>query len=448
MKQRLKIFVIDDEQIILSRLKKTLSSDGYEVQTFSDPLAAMKAISASPPHLVITDVRMSGMDGIELLQRTKATSASTEVIVITGLSSMDAAIEATKKGAFYYLPKPFSIEALKQVLQKASEQVRNSLAQAHLREKSYEQRRFREIIGECEAMRKIYALIAKIAQVDCSVIIHGESGTGKELIARALHQDGPRAKGPFVPFNCASFTEELMANELFGHEKGAFTGATSTQAGLLESADGGTLFLDEFADMPPSMQVKLLRVLQERRLLRVGGVKQIEIDLRVIAATNRDIKRLVESGEFRQDLYYRLNVVLIEIPPLRQRKEDLPLLIVHFIDKYNRIFNKQIKDTSHDFLRLLLAYSFPGNVRELENIIERAVALAESNTLTVKELPPDLNALSITPLASEGIVSLRDYENDYILAVYKLSGHNQVLTAELLGISRTTLWRKLKELAI
>ncbi len=446
--QPLRVFVVDDEKILLTRLKKALTAEGYEVSTFSDAVTALESIKAKPPHIVITDVKMSGMNGIELLQRIKILSSSTEVIVITGFSSLDAAVEVTKKGAFYYLAKPFKLDDLKLILSKAAEKVKISFENERLRTEVQARRRYKQIIGQSPAMMQIFETIGKISQVDCSVIIQGESGTGKELIARALHRESPRADGPFIPFNCASFTEELMAHELFGHEKGAFTGANTIKAGLLETADGGTIFLDEVADMPLSMQVKLLRVLQERELLRVGGVNPVKIDIRVIAATNKDIKQLVEAGKFRNDLFYRLNVVFIEVPPLRERKEDIPLLVNHFIEKYNSTFKKKVKQADQGFLRLLLAYSFPGNVRELENIVERAVALTDQDTLTVRELPPDLSMLSITSVSENGILSLKDYENDYIRAVYNYTGNNQQQTAELLGISRTTLWRKLKELEL
>jgi DNA-binding NtrC family response regulator len=448
MDRRMRVFVVDDEKILLTRLKKALTAADYEVWTFSDPITALDSIKAKAPDIVITDVKMSGMDGIELLQRIKILSPSTEVIVITGYSSLDAAVEVTKKGAFYYLAKPFKLDDLKLILSKAVEKVKISFENERLRNEIQAKRRYKQIIGESPAMVEVFNTIAKIAKVDCSVIIQGESGTGKELIARALHRESPRAKGPFVPFNCASFTDELMANELFGHEKGAFTGATTIKAGLLETAGGGTLFLDEVADMPLSMQVKLLRVLQEHELLRVGGVNPVRIDIRVIAATNKDIKQLVEAGKFRDDLYYRLNVVFIETPPLRERKEDIPLLVNHFIAKYNAIFKKKIRQADQAFLHLLLSYSFPGNVRELENIVERAVALADKEMLTVRELPPDLNMLSITSVSENGILNLKDYENEYIRAVYNHTGNNQQQTAELLGISRTTLWRKLKELEL
>lgn len=440
MKKKIKVAVVDDEQIILSRLETALTAAGYEVTTFLDPLLALKAMSLDPPQLVITDVKMDGMDGIELLQRIKVISPTTEVIVITGFSSLDAAVEATKQGAFYYLAKPFKLEQLKLTLRQATEKAVLALENSALREQIYERRRFRELIGESNQMRKIYETIAKLSQVECHVMIQGEPGTGKELIAQALHQDSPRAPHPFTACNCTSLPEEQLALELFG--------SVDSGPGLLEKTGEGTLFLEEVDSLPPSLQQKLLRCVQNRILLREGGSEAIKIDLRVLAATTKDMKKLVENSEFRHDLYYRLNVVTIEVPPLRQRKEDIPLLVVHFLAKYNLIFKKEIKEASQDFMRLLLAYNFRGNVQELENIIERAVAIAESNILTSNELPPDLNILSITALAGEGILNLKEYEDDYIRAVYKFSGNNQQRTAELLGISRTTLWRKFKEMGI
>jgi len=448
MDEKLKVFVVDDERILVERLDKALSADGYEVYTFTEPLEALEAFKEKSPHLVITDVKMRGMDGIELMQRIKGMSDTAEVIVITGYSSLDAAVEVTKKGAFYYIAKPFKLEQIKLVLSKAAEKVRVALENARLKGEIFERRKFSEIVGESQGMLDIFSVISKVSKVDCNVLIQGESGTGKELVGRALHKEGDRTDGPFIPFNCASFTEELMANELFGHEKGAFTGAAMMKPGLLEMASAGTLFIDEVGDMPLSMQVKLLRVLQEREFMRVGGLNPIKIDVRVIAATNKDIKKMVETGAFRNDLFYRLNVVYVEIPPLRERKEDVPLLVSHFIKKYNAIFKKRVKGASQDFLKVLLGYSFPGNVRELENIVERAVALTDKEKLALEDLPPDLNMLSITSLESDGMLSLKDYESDYIRTVYKFTGSNQQKTAELLGISRTTLWRKLKDMGL
>ncbi len=448
MEDNLLVYVVDDEKIVLSRLRKILVKIGFVVRTFSDPFVALASMEEQMPHIVITDVKMPGMDGIELFRRIKAQSMDTEVIVATGYSSMDTAIDVTKEGAFYYLVKPFKLEKLKLIVNKAAGKVRMALENSRLRGQIEERRRFHEIVGESEAIRSIFATINKVAKVDCSVIIQGESGTGKELIARALHHESHRSKGPFIPFNCASFTEELMANELFGHEKGAFTGADEMKPGLLELADKGTLFLDEVADMPMAMQVKLLRVLQERVFLRVGGVKEVKINVRVLVATNKDIKAMVENGQFRNDLFYRLNVVFISVPPLPERKEDIPLLVFHFIKKYNALFKKKVKGAYPDFLKMLMGYSFPGNVRELENIVERAVALTDGNELTVRELPSDFNVLSITSLPAKGVLSLKDYEKDYILTVYSYTGHNQQHTAKLLGISRTTLWRKLKDFGL
>ncbi len=448
MDERLRVFIVDDEKILLDRLDKALTAEGYEVYTFKEPTLALDAFKEKNPHIVVTDVKMRGMDGIELLQRVKAMSDTTEVVVITGYSSLDAAVEVTKKGAFYYLAKPFKLDQIKLVLKKAAEKVGMAIENARLKEEVHERQRYTDIVGESSGMLDIFQVISKVSKVDCNVLVQGESGTGKELVARAIHKDSDRDSGPFVPFNCASFTEELMPNELFGHEKGAFTGAAMMKPGLLEMATTGTLFIDEVGDMPLSMQVKLLRVLQEREFLRVGGLNPIRIDVRVIAATNKDIKKMVETGRFRNDLFYRLNVVYMEIPPLRERKEDVPLLVSHFIKKYNSIFKKRVKGAHQDFLKVLLGYSFPGNVRELENIVERAVALTDRETLTLPDLPPDLNMLSITSLESDGMLSLKDYEGDYIRTVYKFTGGNQQKTAELLGISRTTLWRKLKDMGL
>lgn len=441
MKKGIKVVVVDDEEIIIERLGTSLSAYGYEVTTFLDPLQALRAISTDPPQIVVTDIKMEGMDGIELMQRVKAVSPSTEVIVITGFSSLDSAVEATKKGAFYYLAKPFKMDQLKLTLRQATEKALLALENSALREQIYERRRFRELVGESPQMRKIYETIGRISRVECHLMIQGEAGTGKELVAQAVHKDSPRSHQPFITCNCTGLNEEQLTAELFGS-------TDSDQPGLVEKSAAGTLFLEEVADLPLSLQTKLLLCLQNRALLREGESKPIKADLRVIGATTKDIKKMVESGQFRHDLYYRLNVLTLEVPPLRQHKEDLPLLVVHFLEKYNRIFNKAVKEASQDFMRLLLAYNFRGNVQELESIVERAVALAESPTLTRNELPPDLNILSITALAHEGILSLKEYEDDYIRAVYKFSGHNQQRTAELLGISRTTLWRKFKEIGI
>jgi transcriptional regulator with PAS, ATPase and Fis domain len=285
-----------------------------------------------------------------------------------------------------------------------------------------------------------------VAPLNCNVLIQGESGTGKELVARALHANSERASKPFIPFNCGAFSLDLVANELFGHEKGAFTGAVGTKLGLLEAANGGTVFLDEIGEMPVAMQIKLLRVIQERILLRVGGVTPVAIDVRVIAATNRDLEKMVAAGEFRQDLYYRLKVVLMELPPLRQRSEDIPLLVHHFVSLVAAQFGKPAPEVGADFLEALVSYPFPGNVRELQNIVERAVALAQEPALSPRDLPPDIFLTETRPAPPEMMTDhLKLLEQEHIFEVYRRTGFNQTETAKLLGISRTTLWRRLKE---
>jgi len=291
-------------------------------------------------------------------------------------------------------------------------------------------------------------MIQKIAPVDCNVLLQGASGTGKALVARSIHQLSPRMEHPFVCFNCGGFTEELISSELFGYEKGAFTGASATKIGLLESASGGTVFLDEVGEMPTSMQVKLLHVIQERSILRVGGIRPIELNIRIIAATNRDLKHEVAQGNFREDLFYRLNVVSIVVPGLIERREDIPLLVNHFIEKYSLAFRKRIDKIQPNALQILLNYPFPGNVRELENIIERAIALTDCDEIRSQDLPQDLQQLEFDTLEGEGLVALEELEKRHILRVLERTGYNKVLTAQILNIPRTTLWRKLKEYKI
>ena len=291
-------------------------------------------------------------------------------------------------------------------------------------------------------------MIKKVAIVDCNVLLQGESGTGKELVAKSIHRLGPRKNSPFISFNCGGFTEELISNELFGHEKGAFTGATVTKIGLLESAGGGTVFLDEIGEMPLSMQVRLLRVIQEKRILRVGGTKPIDLDIRIVSASNKDIKKACIEGTFREDLYYRLNVLTLHLPRLSERKEDLPLLISSFIKKYNRPFGKKIKHISSQAMEILMQYNFPGNVRELENIIQRAIALTERDTIKVENLPPDLQNLDINMIDGDGLLTLEEVEKQHITRVLQKTGNNKILAGRILDLPRTTLWRKLKKFGL
>jgi DNA-binding NtrC family response regulator len=313
-----------------------------------------------------------------------------------------------------------------------------------LKEELFSQSRPAEIIGNSKAMHDVFRLIAKVAPLDCNVLIQGESGTGKEMVARALHRRSSRNQHPFVSFNCGGFTEELITNELFGHEKGAFTGATEHKVGLLEAAHTGTIFLDEIGEMPMSMQVKLLRFVQERALLRVGGVQPLQVDVRLLAASNQDFKEMVLAGTFREDLYYRLNVILVELPPLRSRPDDIPLLVRHFLKKYSQALGKEVKSMSAEVLEILRQYPFPGNVRELGNIVERAVALSEGHEITAHDLPSDLRELSMSSLETHTLLTLEEKEKQYLQEVLKKTSYKKSQAAEILGVPRTTLWRKLK----
>ena len=440
-----RIYILDDEVITVRRLVHALSKDGYELEGFVTAAEAIARISKNPPDLLITDVRLADANGVEVLQQVKGMAPQTIVILMTGYASIDQAVQAIKIGAFNYIAKPFRLDDLRQVISDALKSANRGGLTADQTINNPD--RFGEIIGRSAAMQEIFKTIRQVAALNCTILIQGESGPGKELVARALHAHSDRASHPFIPFNCGAFSEELVANELFGHEKGAFTGAVSTKFGLLETANGGTVFLDEVGETPISMQIKMLRVIQERSLLRIGGVSPTTIDVRIIAATNQDIEKMVAAGSFRQDLFYRLKVVMIELPPLRNRQEDIPLLIQHLVTLVANQFGKPIPRIETSFFDALQTYPFPGNIRELQNIVERAVALAREPVLTVNDLPPDLFFTGTLPLPPEKTSShLKIFEQEHIYEVYRRTGFNQTETAQQLGISRTTLWRRLKEL--
>ena len=445
--EQVRIFIIDDEAVTVKRLVHALISDGYQAEGFITGIEALQKVQAEPPDIIVMDIRLKDADGVELMQRMRSMAPELAVILITGYASIEHAVNATKKGAFQYLEKPFKLDALRRLIQEALLEARQKQRTGMLQKELRETGRFGEIIGASPVMLALFKTIAQVAPLDCNILIQGESGTGKELVARSLHLNSPRASKPFVSFNCGSFSEELIANELFGHEKGAFTGAVTTKLGLLETANGGTVFLDEIGEMPQSMQVKLLRVLQERSFRRVGGVTSLKLDVRIIAASNRNLEKMVAAGEFRQDLYYRLKVVMIEIPPLRQRLEDIPPLTTHFANKAAERFAKKRLTILPEVLDILASYTFPGNVRELEHIMERAVALNQDGTLRASDLPPDIVlGPAATPRQGETSLPLKDLEMDHILEVYRQCGYNQSETAKKLGISRTTLWRRMREL--
>ena len=414
-----KILVIDDERIALRNLEHVMKKEGYEVTATQSGPNALKLLEEQPFDVVLTDLRMEKVDGMQILNKSRELYPDTEVIMITGYATLDSAVESMKHGAFYYIAKPFKLEEVRKVVKEAVHKVRLKTENRQLREQLESYQGKVKIITQDPNMQKLLETARQIAPTDCNVLITGESGTGKELFARYLHANSRRAEGPFFAINCGAFTEELLSNELFGHEKGAFTGANSVKKGLLEMASGGTLFMDEVTEMPPSMQVKLLRVIQEKEVLRVGGTESLKVDVRFVAATNRDIHDTMKSGGFRQDLYFRLNVVSLRIPPLSERKDDIPLLSYYFLKKYALLMKKEVTEIAEDVIALLLNYDFPGNVREL-------------NIKTFRK--------------KEGkIPSLEEQEMTYIQWVLNEVGGNKTLAAQILGIDRVSLWRKLKK---
>lgn len=380
-----------------------------------------------------------------MLEKIKENWPETEVIIITGFGSIDSAVEAMKKGANDYVTKPFNLDELilkiKKIFEKKSLENQNIALKMSLGI----DKELPSFIARSKQMLKIVDIIESIAHSDCNVIITGESGTGKGLVAKLIHYTGIRRNEPFLAVNCAIFTEQLLASELFGHEKGAFTGAVSTKKGLIEVAHGGTLFLDEIAEMPPSLQAKLLKVIEDREFFRVGGTRPIKVDVRFIAATNQNLKELIEKGKFRKDLYFRLNVMEIYIPPLRERKEDIIPLSKYFLEKHSKAANKNIKGFTREALEILKSYSYPGNVRELENIIERAVILGKTSYIRPESLPLSMQLFKIETVSPDRIKTVEELTRDYALKILELVDGNRTKAAEILGISRTSLWRILKE---
>lgn len=447
-RDKARILIVDDEKVTLKNLAYILSKEGYEVKTADSGPLALKFLQKEEFDVVITDLKMEKVSGLDILEKCKEWWPDTEVIMITAYATVDSALEAMKKGAYHYITKPFKLDELRKTVREAIEKVWLKRENLKLkRELEHLKKQEVKIITKNREMLRILELAEKIAPTDCPVLILGETGTGKELLARFIHQKSLRYDKPFLAINCGAFTEELLANELFGHEKGAYTGAITMQRGLLEVAHEGTLFLDEITEMSPTMQVKFLRVLQEREFLRLGGRTPINIDVRFIAATNRDIKKAMEEGKFRQDLYYRLNVVTFKLPPLAARKEDIPLLAQYFLLKYSKEMHKNVTELTPEALEILMAYDYPGNIRELENIIARAVALSPGEKLEVSHLPEDLRKFQILTLrkGETPLMSLEEQEKRYIQFVLKETGWNKTLTAQILGIDRATLWRKLKK---
>ncbi|MGE3536034.1 MAG: sigma-54-dependent transcriptional regulator [Candidatus Tectimicrobiota bacterium] len=440
------ILAVDDDVIACQLLQEVLQKEGYQVHTATSGQEAIRLAQEVPFDLAILDIRMPDLSGIDVLKSLKRLNAQMPVLMTTAYSSMQTAIEATRLGAYDYLSKPCKIEELVLTVKRALEQYRLLQENAYFRQELRDRYKFENIIGSTPAMLEIYKTVARLVDSKTTVLIQGESGTGKELIARALHFNGRRAERPFVPVDCASLSESLLESELFGHMRGAFTGAFETKKGLFEKADGGTIFLDEIGDISLALQAKLLRVLQQHEIRRVGGTEAIALDVRVVAATNKDLEALTRIGRFRDDLFYRLNVVTLSLPPLRERQEDLVLLASHFLRKYSETNQKLITHITPAALQLLSTYDWPGNVRELEHSIERAVTLTMNNCLMPEDLPAKLRQHPSLPAAGSPLplLSLDALEKQHIQAVLQATQGNKKQAAEILGVNRRSLYRMAK----
>jgi len=449
------LLVVDDDPVTLDLLKEVLTQEGYEVTVaLGGEEAIAKGLDISFD-IVITDVRMEDKDGMEVLRAFKKQSPETSVIMITAFGSIETAIEAVREGAFDYISKPFKLEEITLTIRRALERRRLLHENRYFRRELLTKYQFKNVIGQTPSMVQVYKTIAKVADTKSTVLLYGESGTGKELVARSIHYNSPRNQHPFIPVDCASLVENLLETELFGHVRGAFTGAVSAKKGLFEEADGGTIFLDELANINLQMQTKLLRFLQEHEIKKVGGTESIKVDVRIIGATNHALEPLVQEGKFREDLFYRLNVVTLTLPPLRERKEDIPLLANHFMQKFTEEYKKSISHISPEALDILTQYTWPGNVRELENMIERAVIFSIHPILLPEDLPQKLldaipekrldDIRRMYPLVSDRLLSLKDVEKNYVLKVLQETKGNKKRAAEILGIERATLYRILEK---
>jgi len=445
-----RLLVIDDEPIACRQLEQVFRRSPYTVVTREDGASGLRELERSPFDAVLTDLRMAGVDGMDILRRARELDPDLAVIMITGHATLDSAVEAMKAGAFHYIAKPFRIDEVREMVAKAVEFTRVRRDNRALRAQVEQGGRKATLVAQDVTMQRLLETARQIAPTDCNVVLAGESGTGKELLARYIHNHSTRAEGPFLAVNCGALQDELLASELFGHEKGAFTGAMQQKKGLFETAGGGTLFLDEVAETSPAMQVNLLRVLQEREVMRVGGRTPIPVDVRVIAASNRRLDRAVDRGEMREDLYFRLNVVNLVLPPLRDRRDDIPLLAYYFLKRHALSMGKRIDDIEPEALERLVEHDYPGNVRELSNIIERGVALARTANLTLADLPRALRESSakVVVEAEPAVRTLEEQEAMQIRQALERTGGNRTQAARLLGIDRVSLWRKIRRLGI
>lgn len=453
MNEKARILVVDDEESHRIMLRAVLKEEGYEVAEAADGTEAVRAVEQEPFDLILLDLRMTTMDGIEALTEIRKKNPLVPVLIMTAYASVKTAVEALKAGAFEYLTKPLDIEELKILIEKALELYQLRAENIALKERLGDRFDFAKIIGRSPKMKEVFDTLALVAPTDATVLILGESGTGKELVANSIHHNSPRASQPFIKVSCAALPETLLEGELFGHEKGAFTGAIARREGRFQLAHRGTIFLDEVGEMSMTTQTKLLRVLQEKEFEPLGSSRTVKVDVRVIAASNKDLEKEAKGGRFREDLFYRLNVVPISLPPLRERREDIPALAAHFFATYREKNRKQLNDISGKAMDLLMRYDWPGNIRELENCVERAVILARGEIIAPADLPPAIQALTSSDREVQGLdlpsgISLQEVEKALILKTLEDTGGNRTRAAEILGINRRTLQNKLKEYGI
>lgn len=441
------LLIIDDEPIAIKNLSHLFTKEGYQVTARSTGSGGFKVLEDQSFDVVITDLKMDKLDGMGILKKAQTVDPDLPVIMLTGHGSYDSVVQAMKMGAYHYLTKPYQLDEVREIVKNAFELVTLKRENKKLKSHLAEEHIGPQIITQDPVTLRLLDTMKQIAPSDCSVIITGESGTGKELAARFIHANSQRSSKPFVAINCGALQEELLSNELFGHEKGAYTGANSTHQGLIETAESGTLFLDEIAEMSLNMQIKLLRVLQENEVQRLGGTQTYAINVRFLAATNRDLELEIAEGRFRQDLYYRLNVIQIHLPPLSERINDIPLLAYHFLKKHCLNMNKEIDDFIPEVMDILSQYGFPGNIRELENLIERAIVLSTEKKITLAQLPPSLtdHSVSVMRFDKNKLPTLYEQEIKYIEWVLNKCGGNRTKAAGILGIDRVSLWRKIKK---
>jgi DNA-binding NtrC family response regulator len=440
MDEKLKIMVVDDELIVRESLFHWFKRSGHAVEAVSSGLEALERIEKTPFEVLFLDIKMPGMSGLEVLKKVKEEYPDTIVVIITAYGSIESAVEAMKLGASDYLLKPFKPDQLTLVLEKIVNQIRLTSKYRYVKGLLEEISRFDNIVGQSQPMQNIFKLIPEVAQSDSSVLVTGETGTGKELVAKAIHAKSLRSKGPFIAINCGALPDTLLESELFGHQKGAFTGADHARKGFLEVVSGGTLFLDEIGEISPKMQVDLLRVLEEKKIIRIGERDPINVDFRLISSTRRDLAKEVSEGNFREDLFYRINVITVQLPPLKKRKEDIPLLVNHFLNKYSHETTKEVDHVTSEALAFLKSYAWPGNVRELENAIERAVVLSKARTLGID----DFSFICPSPQKPKEKQTLKEMEKAYIQQVLEDQNWNVTRSAEVLGVNRVSLHKMIK----